>query len=68
MRNKMLRSILVAAFSAVVAVGALSGLSEAKSDSRADSSWPSAAPTVVIAGDSSWPAIGVNGGTVQESA
>jgi len=68
MRNKMLRSILVAAFSAVVAVGALSGLSEAKSDSRADSSWPSAAPTVVIAGDSSWPVIGADGGSEQEPA
>jgi hypothetical protein len=32
MRNKMLRSVLVAAFSAVVAIGALTGLSGAKSD------------------------------------
>ncbi|MEU2289041.1 hypothetical protein ABZ614_45435 [Streptomyces sp. NPDC013178] len=32
MRKRMLRSVLVAAFSAVVAVGTLVGLSEAKSD------------------------------------
>ena len=32
MRKRMLRSVLVAAFSAVVAFGALSGLSGAKSD------------------------------------
>ncbi|MEV7072008.1 hypothetical protein ACIQJT_17775 [Streptomyces sp. NPDC091972] len=34
MRKRMLRSVLVAAFSAVVAFGALSGLSGAKSDAR----------------------------------
>ena len=56
MRNRMLRSILVAAFSTVVAVGVLSGLPESKSD-RADSSWPSGAKTVTIAGDSSWPTV-----------
>jgi hypothetical protein len=32
MRNKLLRSVLVAAFSAVVAFGALAGLSGAKGD------------------------------------
>lgn len=32
MRNRMLRSVLVAAFSAVVALGAVAGLSGAKSD------------------------------------
>ncbi|MEV8069631.1 hypothetical protein AB0P32_26525 [Streptomyces sp. NPDC085995] len=35
----MLRSVLVAAFSAVVAFGSLSGLSGAKSDIRADTVW-----------------------------
>ncbi|ANP48472.1 hypothetical protein AVL59_01800 [Streptomyces griseochromogenes] len=35
----MLRSILVAAFSAVVAFGSLSGLSGAKGDARADTAW-----------------------------
>jgi len=34
MRKRMLRSVLVAAFSAVVAFGALSGLSGAKSDAH----------------------------------
>ncbi|MFH8802252.1 hypothetical protein ACH4F6_22025 [Streptomyces sp. NPDC017936] len=34
MRKRMLRSVLVAAFSAVVAVGTLVGLSEAKSDAH----------------------------------
>jgi hypothetical protein len=35
MRNKMLRSVLVAAFSAVVAFGALADLSGAKGDVQA---------------------------------
>ncbi|MER5693137.1 hypothetical protein ACWDBO_17315 [Streptomyces mirabilis] len=43
MRNKMLRSVLVAAFSAVVALGGLSG---AKGDVRADSHWPAAAADI----------------------
>ncbi len=34
MRNRMLRSVLVAAFSTVVALGALSGLSGAESGDR----------------------------------
>lgn len=38
MRNRMLRSVLVAAFSAVVAFGTLAGLSGVRSDAhRADS-------------------------------
>ena len=41
MRNKMLRSVLVAAFSAVVALGALGGATGGKDDVRANSSWPS---------------------------
>ena len=44
MRNRMLRSALVAAFSAVVALGVLSGLSGAKKvDVRADTAWPAVA-------------------------
>lgn len=39
MSKRMLRSVLVAAFSAVVAFGTLSGLSVAKGDARADSVW-----------------------------
>ncbi|TKT06375.1 hypothetical protein E4U92_28990 [Streptomyces galbus] len=35
----MLRSVLVAAFSAVVAFGTLNGLSTAKGDAQADSRW-----------------------------
>ncbi len=54
MRNKMLRSVLVAAFSAVVAFGALGGLSGAKGDVLADSHWPSVAADGVLA-DSHWP-------------
>ena len=50
MHKRMLRSALVAAFSAVVALGALSGLTGTKSDVAQDSSWSvTAAP-----GDSSW--------------
>jgi hypothetical protein len=45
MRNRMLRSVLVAAFSAVVAFGALNGLSNAKGDVRADSRWSVVAAT-----------------------
>lgn len=45
MRKRMLRSVLVAAFSAVVAFGALNGLSHAKGDVRADSRWSVVAAT-----------------------
>lgn len=57
MRNRMLHSVLVAAFSAVVAIGAFGGVSGEKSDTRADSVWPAAAQTVVVAGDSVWPVV-----------
>ncbi len=50
MRNRMLRSVLVAAFSAVVALGALSGFSDAKDDVRANSSWPTVSVDTVIDG------------------
>lgn len=46
MRNKLLRSVLAAAFSAVLAVGALTGLSGAKVETQADSTWGMAATTV----------------------
>lgn len=39
MSKRMLRSVLVAAFSAVVAFGTLNGLSDAKGDAEADSRW-----------------------------
>lgn len=47
MGTRMLRSVLVAAFSVVAIFGALSGQSDAKSDVRADSKWP--AVTVAVA-------------------
>jgi hypothetical protein len=40
MSKRMLRSVLVAAFSAVIALGAISGISGVKGDERADSKWP----------------------------
>jgi hypothetical protein len=39
----MLRSVLVAAFSVAVALGALGGFSDTKDDIRANSVWPSVA-------------------------
>ncbi|MDT0465027.1 hypothetical protein RM764_18775 [Streptomyces sp. DSM 41699] len=50
----MLRSVLVATFSAVVAFGTLSGLAGAKEDVRADSVW-SLVPASSAAGDSATP-------------
>ncbi|MET9966606.1 hypothetical protein ABZZ80_12005 [Streptomyces sp. NPDC006356] len=50
----MLRSVLVATFSAAVAFGTLSGLAGAKGDVRADSSWGPNAVTLAAAADSSW--------------
>lgn len=67
MRKRMLRSVLVAAFSAVVGLGALSGLAGAKGDVRADSSWGAAAMTATAAeGDSSWGSVGADGPAVAE--
>ncbi|MEU9188570.1 hypothetical protein AB0D14_29355 [Streptomyces sp. NPDC048484] len=61
----MLRSVLVAAFSAVVAFGALSDVSAAKSDDRADSHWPTAAVDFQATDvpDSHWPAPPVDEGS-----
>ncbi|MFF0203278.1 hypothetical protein [Streptomyces sp. NPDC005017] len=50
MRKRMLRSVLVAAFSAVVALGTLGGFSGTKGGERADSSW-AVGPAVVRSGD-----------------
>lgn len=50
MRNKMLRSVLVAAFSAVVALGALGSANGGKEDVRANSSWPSVAVNADVTG------------------
>jgi hypothetical protein len=57
----MLRSVLVAAFSAVVAFGSLTGLSGTKAETRADSAWSLTSASagaggggVVGADDSAW--------------
>ncbi|MBE8471208.1 hypothetical protein [Streptomyces justiciae] len=50
----MLRSVLAAAFSTVVAIGALSGLAGTKGDVQADSSWRTTTTTVAAPKDSSW--------------
>jgi hypothetical protein len=64
MGKKMLRSVLVTIFSAVVAFGALNGLSDAKGDARADTSWPVAAGNadVAVPPDTSWPVAPIDGG------
>ncbi|WP_416984376.1 hypothetical protein [Streptomyces sp. T028] len=51
MGKRMLRSVLVAAFSAVVAFGSLGGLPDAKGDMRADSVWATTPESVVADGD-----------------
>ncbi|CAM5273568.1 MULTISPECIES: hypothetical protein [Streptomyces] len=48
MRNKLLRSMLAVAFSTVVAIGALSGLSGAKRDAAGDTTWGVAPRTVAM--------------------
>ena len=57
MRKRMLRSVLVAAFSAVMAFGVVSTHSAAKSDAPADSYWGGAVVEVdtIVPGDSIWP-------------
>lgn len=59
MRKRMLRSVLVAIFSAVVAFGTLSGLSGAKGDVRADSVW-SLVPVSAGTADSSGTPVGAD--------
>ncbi len=56
MRNRMLRSVLGAAFSAVLAAGILVGLSEASGEVQADSAWPASVSSEVLLADSAWPA------------
>ena len=54
MHKRMLRSALVAAFSAAVALGALGGLSGAKGDAAQDSTWKTTSVSAAGAGDSTW--------------
>ena len=54
MSKKMLRSVLVAAFSVGVAFGIAGGLSEAKVDVRADSVWPPIVAEDAVMADSVW--------------
>ncbi|GHE65006.1 hypothetical protein GCM10014715_18160 [Streptomyces spiralis] len=53
MGKRMLRSVLVAAFSAAAAMGLWAGFSGEKGDVRADTSWPAVAAST--ASDTSWP-------------
>ncbi|MET9818797.1 hypothetical protein [Streptomyces sp. NPDC006355] len=58
----MLRSVLVAAFSAVVALGVLSGFSDEESGTRANTQWPAVAVNVDAApANTQWPNPGVDG-------
>lgn len=56
MGKKMLRSVLVAAFSAGVVFGVVGGFSETKTDVRADSVWPPIIAKNTVMGDSVWAA------------
>lgn len=62
MRNRMLRSVLVAAFSTVVALGVLSGFSDEERETRANTQWPAVAVNVAAATDNTqWPSPRVDG-------
>ncbi|MFE7168979.1 hypothetical protein [Streptomyces sp. NPDC057616] len=50
----MLRSALAAAFSAALAIGALSGLTGAKGDAAQDSTWRTTSVSAAGTGDSTW--------------
>ncbi|MEV6000323.1 hypothetical protein AB0M25_13710 [Streptomyces griseomycini] len=56
----MLRSVLVAAFSAVVALGALSGFSDGKDVVRANTQWPSVGAGAAGTDNTQWPSVGAN--------
>ncbi|MFF7447407.1 MULTISPECIES: hypothetical protein [unclassified Streptomyces] len=50
----MLRSVLAAAFSTVVAVGVLSGFAGTQGDSAQDSTWRGTTVSAAGLGDSTW--------------
>src|SRR3954452_11853290 len=54
MHKRMLRSALVAAFSAALAFGALSGLTGTQGDAAQDSTWKTTSVSAAGAGDSTW--------------
>ncbi|MFI1168245.1 hypothetical protein ACH4UM_32815 [Streptomyces sp. NPDC020801] len=61
--------MLVTAFSAVVALGALGGFSGAKKDGvQANSSWPSVAAQTDVLANSSWPLVVAHAGTADNSS
>ncbi|MDN0198270.1 hypothetical protein [Streptomyces sp. S.PNR 29] len=63
MCKRLLRSVLAAALSAVAVFGALSGYSDAKGDTRADSHWPSIVANDAkgdVLADSHWPSVVVD--------
>ncbi|GGS52570.1 hypothetical protein GCM10010206_12920 [Streptomyces cinerochromogenes] len=55
MGKRLLRSILVAAFSVVMTAGALGGLASEKADVRADTTWPSVVAASATLSDTTWP-------------
>jgi hypothetical protein len=57
MGKRLLRSILVAAFSVLVTVGALGGLASEKGDARADTTWPMVVSKTASASDTTWPTV-----------
>ncbi|MEU6505617.1 MULTISPECIES: hypothetical protein [unclassified Streptomyces] len=57
MGKRLLRSVLVAAFSVGLTAGVLSGFASEKGDVRADTTWPAVAHTNVSAMDTTWPAV-----------
>ncbi|GAA2884752.1 hypothetical protein GCM10010524_16580 [Streptomyces mexicanus] len=75
MRNRMLRSVLVAAFSAVVALGALGGFSGSKSEVRANTQWPAVAaqsntqwPSAATQSNTQWPTAPAQSGSTDTTS
>ncbi|KAF3469697.1 hypothetical protein GL259_20975 [Streptomyces sp. Tu 3180] len=56
----MLRSVLVAAFSTVVALGAMSGFSDEEDVVRANTQWPAVAADTAGTDNTQWPSVGAN--------
>ncbi|MET9441949.1 hypothetical protein [Streptomyces sp. NPDC006610] len=67
MGKRMLRSVLVASFSAAAALGVLAGFSGGKVDVRADTRWPVVAESADTTNDTSWPSAG-SGATTNDTS